>query len=322
MTKLRDWIELRTGLAGAWHDWLRRPVGGGPAWRLVWPSTIALVFFTQVVTGVALWMFYSPSAQSAWESVYYLQYHVQGGWLLRAVHHYAAQVMLVLVGVWLVQMVFRGAYRAPREVLFWTVVLMGLATLALNLTGDLLPWDQNGYWSTHVRTGFLLLLPGIGRRLFQLAAGGADFGHLTLTRFVALHAGVFSVAFALLLWLHVRLARRHGLEGSPDQQRTVAYWPRQALRDALACVAVMAVILALALQNGLLPQHRGVALGAPADPARAYEAARPEWSFRGLYQLRELFPTSMEVVPIFVLPALVVLALLAMPWIARRRAAS
>ncbi len=56
-----------------------------------------------MVTGLALWMYYSPGAQSAWESVYYLQYHVQGGWLLRAVHHYAAQVMLVLVGVWLVR---------------------------------------------------------------------------------------------------------------------------------------------------------------------------------------------------------------------------
>ena len=62
-----------------------------------------------------------------------------------------------------------------------------------------------------------------------------------------------------------------------------------------------------------------MALGAPADPAQAYEAARPEWSFRGLYQLRELFPTSLEIVPIFVIPGIVVLLLLAMPWIGRGR---
>ena len=339
MTNLRQWIDDRTGLAGAWRGWLRRGVEGGPAWRLVWPAAAAFVFFTQVVTGLALWMYYSPGAQSAWESVYYLQYHVQGGWLLRAVHHYAAQVMLVLVVVWLVEMIFRRAYRAPREVLFWTVVLMGLVTLALNLTGDLLPWDQNSYWATRVRTGFLLRLPLVGQRLFELAAGGPDFGHLTLTRFMALHAGVFSIAFGLLLWLYGRLARRQGCEpgqpkgtvpfSPPDASRpwdenrdsppAIPYWPRQALRDAVACAAVVAVILALALQNGLSPERRGIALGPPADPAVAYPAARPEWSFRGLYELRDLFPTSLEAVPVFVIPGLVVLVLLAMPWIGRTR---
>ncbi len=317
MSKLRDWIDQRTGAAAACRQWLDRPVGGGPAWRLVWPSTIAFIFFTQVITGLVLWMYYTPAAQSAWESVYYLQYHVQGGWLLRAVHHYAAQTMLVLVGIYLVHMIVCGVYRAPREVLFWTVVLMGLVTLALCLTGDLLPWDQNAYWSTHIRTGFLLKLPGVGVRLFELAAGGPDFGHLTLARFVALHAGVFSAAFALLLWCHARLARRHGLEGGTDQQPVVAYWPRQAFRDAVACLAVMAVVLALSLQNGLSPQHRGVTLGPPADPAKVYEAARPEWSFRGLFELRELFPARLETVPIFVLPTLVLLMILAMPWIGR-----
>ena len=71
----------------------RPPLVGGPAWRFVWPSTIVFLFFTQVVTGLVLWMFYSAGLQGAWESVYYLQYQVQGGWLLRAVHHNAAQVM-------------------------------------------------------------------------------------------------------------------------------------------------------------------------------------------------------------------------------------
>ena len=92
-------------------------------------------------------------AQSSWESVYYLQYQVIGGWLLRAIHFYTGQATLVLVGIYLVQMILRGAYRAPREFLFWTVLLMGLATLGLNLTGDLLAWDQNSFWATSIRVG-------------------------------------------------------------------------------------------------------------------------------------------------------------------------
>ena len=94
MNALLAWIDERTGLVSAAGDWLRRPVAGGPAWRNVWPAAIAFTFFTQILTGLVLWMYYSPGAQTAWESVYYLQTQVQGGWLLRAIHHNAAQVMV------------------------------------------------------------------------------------------------------------------------------------------------------------------------------------------------------------------------------------
>ena len=67
---------------------------------------------------------------------------------------------------------------------------MGLATLGLNLTGDLLPWDQNSYWATGIRTRYLAHTPVAGPWLAKLALGGPQFGTFTLTRFLALHAGV------------------------------------------------------------------------------------------------------------------------------------
>jgi ubiquinol-cytochrome c reductase cytochrome b subunit len=240
-----------------------------------------------------------------------------------------AQVMLVLVGIYLLQIIVRGTYRAPREFLFWAVVLSGLLVLALNLTGDLLLWDQNGFWCTRVRTGFLLLLPKVGGGLFKLAVGGPAMGHLTLTRFFALHAGVLSAALLGLLVLHAWLAHRVGRETVPfssDENRdspqavTGGYWPRQAARDALACLAVMAVVVGLSLANGISGDQAGVELGAPANPADTYAAARPEWSFRGLYEFARLFPPApWELLPIFVIPGLVVLVVLLMPWIAKIR---
>ena len=101
-----------------------------------------------------------------------------GGWLLRAIHFYTGQATLVLVGIYFVQMILRGAYRPPREFLFWTVLLMGLATLGLNLTGDLLPWDQNSFWATSIRVAYLSHLPVIGPWLSKLAIGGPQFGTL------------------------------------------------------------------------------------------------------------------------------------------------
>ena len=164
--------------------------------------------------------------------------------------------------------------------------------------------------------------------LFKLAVGGPEFGHLTLTRFFALHAGVFPAILLGLLVLHAWLANAADKKAKKETALTKdaiasespdAYWPRQALADALACVVVLAVILGLSLQHGVAGPAAGVELGAPADPADAYAAARPEWSFRGLYEFAHLFPARLEVLAIFVIPGLLVVVFLLMPFIGRRR---
>ncbi len=316
------WIEDRTGLVTAYEQCSRRRVPAGPCCLGLWPSVILFTFVVEAVTGVFLWMFYSPSAQTAWESVYYVQYEVLGGWLLRGIHYQAGQVLLALLLLYAIHMIVSGAYRAPRELVFWSVVGMALVTIALLLTGDLLPWTQVGYWSTNVRTKFLFLLPWVGEPLYKLAVGGPEMGHLTLTRFVALHAGVFSAVFAVLLGLHWWLARKAATADPSDTPPTRPYWPDQFFLDMLACCVVLAVILFLVGQNGIGGQwagyrpgdYLGHELGSPRDPIDAYAAARPDWYFVGVYQFAHYFPGSMKILPIFVVPGLLVLLFLAMPF--------
>jgi ubiquinol-cytochrome c reductase cytochrome b subunit len=264
-------------------------------------------------------MYYSAGAQSSWESVYYLQYQVLGGWLLRAIHFYTGQATLVLVGIYLVQMILRGACRPPREFLFWTVLLMGLATLGLNLTGDLLPWDQNSFWATSIRIAYLSHLPALGPWLSKLAIGGPQFGTLTITRFLALHVGACTAALLGLVLLHAHLAARHGLEAAESGQ-TAPYWPRQAWRDAAACCIVLAVVVGLSASRGVSAGRAGIELGAPANPIDDPGTARPEWSFRGLYQLHETLSGWPEMISIFVIPGLTMLLFFAMPYIGRSHA--
>jgi ubiquinol-cytochrome c reductase cytochrome b subunit len=264
---------------------LYEPIPGGSRWRYVWGSTLVVAFLTQVVTGVFLWMAYSPSTQTAWESVFYIQHEMTGGWLLRGIHHYMASAMVVLLALHFLQVVWDGAYRAPRELNFVLGLLLMLIVLALALTGYLLPWDQKGYWATSVGTNLASQAPLAGPEIKKLAIGGSAYGHLTLTRFFALHAGMLPGLLVLLLVLHVALFRRHGIHARvPHRGGEETFWPDQVLKDSVAALAVLATVLGLTIYFG------GAELMAPADPANPYDAARPEWYFLFLFQFLKWFP--------------------------------
>ncbi|HEV3299410.1 MAG TPA: cytochrome b N-terminal domain-containing protein [Planctomycetaceae bacterium] len=278
MTSLTDWFDSRTGYRRLMRDVLLEPVPGGARWRYVWGSTLVFTFAVQVITGLFLWTAYSPSAQTAWESVYFIQDVMSYGWLLRGIHHYSAQAMVVLMALHLIQVIVDGAYRAPREINFWLGLILMQIVFGLALTGYLLPWDQKGYYATQVSTEIMGAAPVVGPLLQQLVQGGAKYGHHTLTRFFAMHAGFLPAALTLFLVLHVYMFRRHGLTvRRPNDRPETTFWPDQVLRDSVACLGVLAVVL-------LCVFFKGADLSAPADPSEPYSAARPEWYFLFLFR--------------------------------------
>ena len=114
MKRLLDWFDQRTGYRKLTNEALYEHIPGGARWRYVWGSTLSFCFVVQIITGFALWMAYSPSSQTAWESVFYIQHQMTGGWLLRGIHHFTAQAMNILLVLHLMQVVIDGAYKAPR----------------------------------------------------------------------------------------------------------------------------------------------------------------------------------------------------------------
>jgi len=313
MKSLLGWLDQRTGYKQVLHHALYENVPGGSRWRYVWGSTLTFCLVVQFITGVFLWMAYSPSSQTAWESVFYIQNQMWGGWFLRGIHHFTAQAMNVLLVLHLMQVVIDGAYKAPREINFWFGLGLLLLVLGLSLTGYLLPWDQKGYWATKVATNIAAITPLVGPELQKLIVGGADYGHHTLTRFFALHAGVLPGAIIVLLVGHIYLFRRHGLTAKePKRRPDAAFWPDQVLKDAVACLAVLAAVLFLVIRT------RGADLGAPADPAEPFDA-RPEWYFLFLFQFLKYFPGGTEVLGAIIIPSLLLVVIFAMPFLGKWR---
>lgn len=316
MRQLLDWLDHRTGYRGLVRGALHEHIPGGARWRYVWGSALTFAIGVQFLTGIVLWAAYSANAQGAWESVYYIQNQMWGGWILRGIHHYMAQITIILLVLHLMQVLIDGAYRAPREVNFWFGLALLFLVLGLSLTGYLLPWDQKGYWATKVSTAIASMTPVAGPAMQQLLVGGAEYGHHTLTRFFALHAGVLPAGLVVLIVGHVYLFRRHGIT-VPEERAAERpggwFWPDQLLRDGVASLVVMATVLALVLWTG------GAPLDAPADPTEPYSAARPEWYFLFLFQWLKYFPAGWEVIGAQVIPGIIVGLIAAMPIIGRWR---
>jgi hypothetical protein len=114
-----DWIDSRTGIRRLIRSALYEHVPGGARWRYVWGSTLTFAISVQFITGAILWMAYSPSAQTAWESVHYINDVMPGGWWLRGIHHFMAQIMVPLLVLHFMQVIVDGAYKAPREFNYW-----------------------------------------------------------------------------------------------------------------------------------------------------------------------------------------------------------
>ncbi|HEY5926363.1 MAG TPA: cytochrome b N-terminal domain-containing protein [Kofleriaceae bacterium] len=302
------------------RGWLRERVGSqaphpatvpGVSFAYVFGWVLVMLLGVQVITGVALSMFYSPSTTDAWASVAYVQDRMPGGWLIRGLHYHGASALVIVAGVHLLQTALFGAYKKPRELTWWLGIVLLLLVLAFAITGYVLRWDQAGYWANQVEVGIAAGTPVVGGAIKQMLLGGNEYGNLTLTRFYTLHVILLPALTTLVVIFHIVLARRHGTTPRWDKSDAVATprWPAQTLRDVIAMALVFAVLLVYTAATS------GVDLAAPADPGSAYDA-RPLWYFRWLFELRHIFG-SLEQFVAMVAPALVAGFLVMLPLVDR-----
>src|ERR1700742_1155712 len=99
LTKVTDWLDNRTGYRALMAHALDEEIVGGARWAYGFGSALLAIFICQTVTGLLLMATYVPSTEGAWASVYYIQHKVAGGAMVRGLHHYGAQAMMIVLGV-------------------------------------------------------------------------------------------------------------------------------------------------------------------------------------------------------------------------------
>src|SRR5665811_931696 len=153
---------------------------------------------------------YTPTAPDAYLSILSLRSNVWFGDLLRNVHHWSANLLIVVAVLHLLRVFFTGAYRPPREVNWIFGVVMILLILGANFTGYLLPWDQLAFWSITVGTSLISYVPFIGGRLGSLLLGGPEVSGAALLKFYALHISFAPLSLFVLMALHFWRVRKDG----------------------------------------------------------------------------------------------------------------
>jgi len=213
MMRLFDYINIRLGLTRRHRRIIDRPLPSGLNYFFCLGGITFTLFLLQVLTGLLLSIHYTPSETDAYQSIQRLHHTVPLGQMLRSLHHWAANLMVVMVVLHMLRVFVTGSYKNPRELNWIAGAALLLITLAFGFTGYLLPWDQKAYWATVVGTNMLGSVPFAGPALSGIIRGGTDVSGQTLLRFYSIHVLWLPLLTGLFLWVHFHILRRVGISG-------------------------------------------------------------------------------------------------------------
>lgn len=326
-----NWFDDLTGLSAMVRPLLFHPVPKArkAAWLYVLGSATLFVFLLQIVTGVALSSAYVASSGQAYSTLLFIS-GSRFGSIVRGIHYFGASAMVILIGVHAIRVYLMASYKYPRQMNWLSGVVLLFLTLGMAFTGQLLRWDQNGFWSAVVAAEQAGRSPLIGNWLGHFILAGDTAGGATLSRFFAAHVFFIPSLIFLILALHLYLVVHNGISeppkaGQPVDPRTYRvwykmllardgepFWPNAAWRDAVFGSLVVLVIVGLAVAIGPEP------LGRPPDPTLIGASPKPDWYLLWYYALLSVIPRWSEDAVIILAPLIFALLLIFLPFVANR----
>ena len=231
-SKFSDFLENRFGLSNLKKVFLDKPIKANLNWLFTLGSVCLFLFVLQALTGIVLAMYYVPSPEHAHLTVEYINKGLSYGWLVRGIHHWSANFLIVAAIFHLLRSFYYGAYKAPREFTWISGVLLLILILGFGFTGYLFAWDQRAYWATVVGLNFFTVIPVVGKFVSHLFMGGPEVSAITLTRFYTIHILILPLLAAVLTVIHIYLVRLHNISGpitdmEPEGIPTAPFYPYQ-----------------------------------------------------------------------------------------------
>src|SRR5436190_20017015 len=201
--------ELTTVLTAALRE-KSVPIHRHTIWYYFGGMTLFL-FSVQAVTGILLLLYYRPTAESAFESVQFIMAEVHFGWLIRSLHSWSANLMILTLFIHMASVYLTRAYKKPREITWLSGVALLVLALGFGFSGYLLPWNKLSFFATQVGTQIVANVPVIGSFMLRFLRGGENVTCATLTRFYGFHVAVLPAIATALIGAHLLLVQLHGM---------------------------------------------------------------------------------------------------------------
>jgi ubiquinol-cytochrome c reductase cytochrome b subunit len=323
------WLDQRLQLGAEIRETAEHRVPRETAsWFYVFGSAALTCFMLQIVTGILLALIYVPSAGEAWNSLQILNHGISLGWFIRGLHGWGSNFMVAIVLIHMVQVFLFGAYKFPRELTWMIGVFLLLMTLAMAFTGQVLRFDQDAYWGLGIGASIASRVPVVGPWAVNLMLGGPIIAGATLSRFFAVHVFVVPGLLIAFVGVHLLMVLKLGVNEWPmpgrivrratylqeyhelTHQEGVPFVPYAVWKDVFFSAFILLSIAACAVFLGPFGPS-----GQP-DPTIIQTAPRPDFFFLWLYAVLSYLPPSAETPILMIGPAIGIIALLLLPFIA------
>lgn len=213
---LREWINQRFPLNEMWQKhFVKYYAPKNFNFWYFFGSLALAVFLIQLVSGIWLTMFYTPTANEAFASIETIMRDVPFGWLLRYLHSTGASAFFIVIYLHMFRALLYGSYKKPRELVWLFGVSLYIILLSEAFMGYLLPWGQMSYWAAQVIVSLLSAIPGIGEQLVMWVRGDFNVSGVTLNRFFALHVTAVPLILIAFIVSHITALHEVG-SNNPD----------------------------------------------------------------------------------------------------------
>jgi quinol-cytochrome oxidoreductase complex cytochrome b subunit len=184
-------------------------------------GTAVFLILVLILTGAMEMFYYIPTPVDAAPTIQTISYLVPFGGLVRNIHFWAAQLLIIISAVHLVRIVFTGAYIPPRRFNYLLGLALFVLSILMDFTGYILRWDLGIQWALVVGTDLIKTIPIIGNSIYEFLVGGLEPGSATLIRFYTWHIFGLMLPVALLMgWHAFRVRRDGGIAVPPPSQRS------------------------------------------------------------------------------------------------------
>jgi len=187
-----------------------------PTFRL---GLLSAVFFTwEIITGLFLMIFYTPSPTVAYANMLDIMTNVPFGKFMRDLHRIGAEGMVIVVTLHMCRTFITASYKKPRQFTWFTGIVLLIVTLFLSFSGYLLPWDQLAFWAVTIGTSMADAAPLVGREVNLLLRGAPDIGAGGLLRFYLFHVLLFPLIGIVFVGVHYYKVVRFGISLPPEME--------------------------------------------------------------------------------------------------------